>query len=110
LKSQIALVVSLVVAVGVAAWALYEKHETEAFGLRMLYLDSTTQIKNNVYVLSSVREGRQKDAVAHLERLLETKVAILEGCKNDLCSKSTPAEYKEAVQLVTDYKKKYEGK
>jgi len=109
-KSRIALVASLLVAVGAVAWVLYEKHETGAFLLKMLYLDSATHIKNNIYVLSSLREGRQNDAITHLERLLDTEIAILEGCKNDLCKESTPIEYTEIIKSATEYKKKYEGK
>jgi hypothetical protein len=109
-KSRIALVFFAVIATSAISWALYERHETESFMLRMLYLDSTTHIRNNVYILSSLREGRQKGAITHLERLLDTKIAILEGCKNDLCKESAPIEYAEAIKSAVEYKKKYEGK
>jgi hypothetical protein len=109
-KLRIAAAVVVVVALGVAAWALVEKHQTERVVLSMLYLDTTTHIKNDLYILTSLREGRQTDAIAYLEMLLDHKVTILEGCKYDICAHSTPTQYAEAIRSVAEYKKRYQVK
>jgi len=96
--------------VGVAAWALYEKTETERLMLSMLYLDSTTHIRHDLYLLSKLRQGQTQEATTYLERLLETKVVILEGCKVDLCAHSTPPLYAEALQAAATYKNQYQPK
>ena len=107
MKLRITAMFAVLVALGVTAWALYEKHQTEHTVLSMLYLDSATQIKNDLYILSSLREGRQKDAITHLERLLETKAAILEGCRHDLCADSMPSDFSEPLKSYAKYKEKY---
>jgi len=101
---RISLVVSILLTLATTAWALYEKHESEEFMLRMLYLDSTTRIKNNLYVLSNLRDGRNDVAIQHLERILGTDIAILEGCAIDLCKEATPPEIIEALETVSEYK------
>ncbi len=110
MKLRIAAMATVLVTLGVATWALYEKYQTEHTVLSMLYLDSATQIKNDLYILSSLREGRQKDAITHLERLLETEAAILEGCRYDLCADSMPSEFSEPLKSYAEYKEKYTTK
>ena len=110
MKIRIALVGLLLLAVSVTTWALIEKHKTEQLLLSGLYLDTVTEIRNYTYILSKLREGHPKDALTHLDRILETRVAILEGCKNDLCSKSMPEQYSEALRVANEYKTKYQPK
>ena len=86
---------------------LHDKQETRKFMLRMLYLDTVTQIKNNLYVLDSIHEGEEQQAVHHLERILGTKLSILEGCRNDLCSEEMPKDVQEAVALVEQYQENH---
>jgi hypothetical protein len=110
MKVPITLVGLLLLAVSVATWALIEKRETEQLMLSGLYFSTATEIRNYTYILSKLREGDPKDARAYLERILETRVAILEGCKNDLCSESMPEQYSEALKIAKEYKTRYQPK
>ena len=110
MKLRIAATLVIAASLGIAAWALYQKSVAENFMLSMLYLDTTTQIREDLYLLTRLREGKTPVAIAHLERLLEFKVAILEGCKFDLCASSTPALYADALQAAAAYQKQFQGK
>jgi len=100
-------IVTVILSLSFAAWALYSKHQTDRLALSMLYLDSATHIKNNLYILSSLREGDNRNAINHLEQLLDTKVAILRGCKYDLCTDSMPKEYSEMLMAYEAHQNKF---
>lgn len=104
MKFKVISVAFAVISLAIASWAMYVKHQTDQLVLSMLYLDSVTHIKNDLYILSSLREGRYKDATTHLERLLDIKAAILAGCKYDLCAESMPNEYSEILKEYKKYK------
>jgi hypothetical protein len=107
MKRRIAAIVVVGLSIGVTAWALYEKHDTERFMLSMLYLDSTTHIRNDLYLLSKLREGQTQEAMTRLEQLLQLQMATLEGCKFDLCAQSTPTLYADALEAAKAYHRKY---
>ena len=110
MKLRIAAILVISASLGIAAWALYQKHVADNFMLSMLYLDTTTQVREDLYLLARLREGKTPVAITHLERLLENNVTILEGCKFDLCASSTPALYADALQAAAAYRKQYQAK
>ena len=107
---RIALVASLITTAGAVVWALYERNQMGEELLSTTYFDAALTIKNNIYVLSSLRKGRRQNAITYLERQITSRASVLEGCKNDLCAESTPAEYAEALKLVAAYNAKYRSK
>jgi Tfp pilus assembly protein PilF len=107
---RFALIALLMTTAGAVGWALYERNRMGTELLSTTYFDAALTIKNNVYVLTNLRKGQRQNAITYLERQITSRASILEGCKKDLCLKSTPAEYVEALQLVAAYNAKYGSK
>jgi hypothetical protein len=100
-------IVTVLSSLALAGWALYEKYEMERTALSLLYLDSVTRVRNDLYLLSSLREGRTSDATHRLENLLDLQLSILRGCKFDLCAESTPRIITEALTSAEAYRTRF---
>ena len=93
--------------VGVMVSAFVIKYRYDETLLWGLYVKCASEIDTKLVALNELRGGSKTSAIKLLDKSLESDIAALAHCEQDLCQDNAHPEFIQALEKARAYEKKY---